>query len=104
VLRLHEVIATVDSATALSVGLMVDVDALPRSIIAALRAGQVDLTDPAVTIELLRLNAVVGVKGTVSKQGQLASLGITCASATRPSTTPSARVSAGGWMDGRISI
>ena len=79
VLRMHEVIATVDPATALAVGLKVDVEALPQTIINALRAGQVDLTDPAVTIELLRLNAVVGVKGSVNEQGQLTRVGITCA-------------------------
>jgi hypothetical protein len=79
VLRMHEVIATVDPATALAVGLKVDVEALPRTIIAALRAGQVDLTDPAVTIELLRLNAVVGVRGKVDDTGHLTSIGITCA-------------------------
>ncbi len=79
VLRMHEAIATVPPATALAVGLKVDVDALPAALIAALRAGQVDLTNPAVTVELLRLNAVVGVKGTVSRAGQLTALGITCA-------------------------
>ena len=79
VLRMHEVVAHVDPATALSVGLKVDVDALPPAVVDALRAGQVDLTDPAVTIELLRLNAVVGAKGTVDDQGRLTSFGITCA-------------------------
>ena len=79
VLRMHEPIATVDPATALAVGLKVDVEALPPQIIAALRAGQVDLTDPAVTTELLRLNAVVGVKGKVNQTGQLTSVGVTCA-------------------------
>ena len=69
VLRMHEVIATVPPATALAVGLKVDVEALPREIIAALRAGQVDLTNPAVTVELLRLNAVVGVRGKVNDDG-----------------------------------
>lgn len=78
VLRMHEAIATVDPATALSVGLKVDVEALPAGTIAALKAGTVDLTNPAVTIELLRLNAVVGVIGKVS-DGQLTSVGITCA-------------------------
>src|SRR6185295_8836342 len=39
VLRMHEAVATVSPATALSVGLKVDVDALPLSVIAALRAG-----------------------------------------------------------------
>jgi hypothetical protein len=79
VLRMHEVVATVPPATALAVGLKVDVEALPREVIAALEAGQVDLTNPAVTVELLRLNAVVGVQGKVSDQGQLTSVGITCA-------------------------
>ena len=79
VLRMHEPIATVDPATALAVGLKVDVEALPPEIIAALGAGEVDLTDPAVTTELLRLNAVVGVKGHVDQTGQLTSVGITCA-------------------------
>ena len=78
VLRMHEAVSTVDPATALAVGLKVDVDALPSSVVGALRAGTVDLTDPAVTIELLRLNAVVGLKGTVNN-GRLTTLGITCA-------------------------
>lgn len=79
VLRMQEPIATVDAATALAVGLKVDVEALPPEIITALRAGQVDLKSPAVTTELLRLNAVVGVKGTVNETGQLTSVGVTCA-------------------------
>ena len=79
VLRMHEVIPSVDPATALAVGLKVDVDALPPAVIDALRAGKVDLKDPAVTVELLRLNAVVGVKGTVNDAGRLTTVGITCA-------------------------
>jgi hypothetical protein len=78
-LRMHEVIATVDPLTALSVGLKVDVDALPPALVAALRDGLVDLKDPAVTIELLRLNAVVGIKGTVNGSGRLTAVGTTCA-------------------------
>jgi len=79
VLRMHEAIQDVDPLTALGVGLKVDVEALPPALIAALQAGQVDLTDPAVTMELLRLNAVVGVMGKVVDQGRLKSIGITCA-------------------------
>ena len=79
VLRMHEVVATVSPATALAVGLKVDVDALPAGIISALKVGQVDLNDPAVTTELLRLNSVVGVIGKVNDSGQLTSVGITCA-------------------------
>ena len=79
VLRMPEAISTVDPATALAVGLKVDVDALPPSIVDALRAGKVDLTSPAVTKALLQLNAVVGVKGAVDDAGQLTSVGVTCA-------------------------
>ena len=79
VLRMHEAIRSVNPVTALAVGLKVDIEALPPALIAALRAEQVDLTDPAVTIELLRLNAVVGVIGKVDDLGQLISIGTTCA-------------------------
>ena len=79
VLRMHEVIETVDPATALAVGLKVDADALPSEVVRALQDGQVDLTDPAVTLELIRLDAVVGVKGDVSDAGRLTKVGITCA-------------------------
>jgi hypothetical protein len=79
VLRMQEVIPAVDPATALAVGLKVDVDALPASVIAALKAGDVNLSDPAVTLALLQLNAVVGVKGTFNTDGQLARVGVTCA-------------------------
>jgi hypothetical protein len=78
-LRLHEAVRTVSPKMALSVGLKVDVDALPRTTVEALKTGKVNLDDPAVTIELLRLRAVVGVMGKVSESGQLESIGITCA-------------------------
>src|SRR5262245_22970360 len=79
VLQMHDAISTLDPATALALGLKVDVDALPAEIIAALQANAVDLMDPAITKLLLRLNAVVGVKGVVNDSGQLTSVGITCA-------------------------
>ena len=63
---------------ALKLGLKVDTDALPRSVVAQLRAGHVDLDDPATTLLLLKLNAIVGLKGFFSGN-QLASVGITCA-------------------------
>jgi len=80
VLRMQQAVAQVSPATALSVGLKVDVDALPQSVIDALKAGQVDLNDPATTIQLLKLNAVVGVIGkVVGANNHLATVGITCA-------------------------
>lgn len=78
VLRMHEVLPSVDPATALAVGLKVDVEALPPNLVAALRAGEVDLKNPAVTVELLRLDAVVGVKGSVDDAGRLTKVGVTC--------------------------
>ncbi len=79
VLRMHDVLPSVTPATALAVGLKVDVEALPSSVIAALKAGKVDLNDPAVTLDLLRLNAVVGLKGSFNGVKQLTQVGITCA-------------------------
>jgi hypothetical protein len=79
VLQMQQAVASVSPAAALGVGLKVDVEALPRSVVRALRAGQIDLNDPAVTIELLQLNAVVGLVGKVNDLGQLTSIGITCA-------------------------
>src|SRR6185437_17067077 len=65
--------------TALAVGLKVDVDALPPQLVAALRAGRVNLDDPATTLALLKDNAVVGVTGFFTEQGTLRSVGIQCA-------------------------
>ena len=87
-LRLHEAIEGeqfggvgpgVSPATALEVGLKVDVKALPQRLRTQLRRGQVDLNDPAVTLALLKLNAVVGVQGFFNDNGSLSSVGITCA-------------------------
>jgi hypothetical protein len=107
VLRMHEVLQTVDPATALSVGLKVDVDALPRRVIAALRAGTLDLTDPAVTVTLLRLNAVVGVRGRVDDSGQLTSVGITCAlchSTVDDSLTTGVGHRLDGWVNRQLNV
>lgn len=81
--RMHEVVQkSVSPATALSVGLKVDADAIPPDVAAAIKAGKVDLKDPATTVTLLKLNAVVGLKGTVTTvngKDNLTRLGITCA-------------------------
>lgn len=69
----------VSPATALKVGLKVDVDALPSNLVEQLQHGRVNLNDPAVTVELLRLNAVVGVTGIFDSGGALKSIGIQCA-------------------------
>ena len=69
----------VSPATALAVGLKVDVQALPASLISALKEGKVNLNDPATTLSLLKLNSVVGVAGFFDAQGTLRSVGIQCA-------------------------
>ena len=82
-LRMHEVIRTaVDPTTALSVGLKVDAEALPAAVVTGIQNGSVDLRSPATTVALLKLNAVVGLKGTVeSVNGAdvLTRVGVTCA-------------------------
>ena len=79
-LKLHRVIrSSVSPAVALGVGLKVDVEALPPSVRQALRAGEVDLDDPATTVTLLKLGAVVGLQGKVNANGQLTRVGTTCA-------------------------
>jgi hypothetical protein len=69
----------VSPRTALAAGLKVDLDALPRELVLALKRGQVDLDAPATTLALLRLNAVLGVKGFFRADGGLRSIGIQCA-------------------------
>ena len=64
---------------ALQVGLKVDVDALPPALIEQLKQGKVNLDDPAVTLALLKLNAVLGVTGFFNNDGGLKSMGIQCA-------------------------
>jgi hypothetical protein len=68
----------ISPSTALSLGLKVDVDALPQPLINKLKQGKVNLNDPATTVALLKLNAVVGVQG-FFQGDNLNSVGITCA-------------------------
>ena len=87
-LQLHRAIAGarnggvgggVSPKTALAVGLKVDASAIPRPVAGAIKAGKVNLDDPKTTLTLLKLNAVVGVKGFFGRNGRLSSMGITCA-------------------------
>lgn len=87
-LQLHKAIAGeknggvgggVSPKTALSVGLKVDADALPDSLKQQLKDGKVNLDDPAITLALLKLNAVVGVTGFFDAKGSFRSMGIQCA-------------------------
>ncbi|HXU64631.1 MAG TPA: hypothetical protein VN962_23185 [Polyangia bacterium] len=82
-LQMNQVIqAAVDPTTALTVGLKVDADALPAEVVAGVQNGSISLTDAATTVALLKLNAVVGLQGTVENVGgtdTLTRVGITCA-------------------------
>lgn len=88
-LKLHEAIAGeklggvgpgLSPAKALELGLKVDVNAIPKNVAEALNRGEVDLTDPASTLVLLKANAVVGVTGFFAEDGKtLSSVGIQCA-------------------------
>jgi hypothetical protein len=73
----------VSPKTALAVGLKVDADALPNEVVEAIKAGQVNLDDPAVTLTLLKLGAVVGVTGIFTDPERptlgLKAVGIQCA-------------------------
>ena len=73
-LHLNEAIqAALDPLTALKLGLKVDADVLPPGIL-----DQVPLDDPATTVALIKMNAVVGVQGEVDAAGNLLSVGVTC--------------------------
>jgi len=86
-LQLHKAIAGernggvgpgVSPKTALSVGLKVDADVLPNALKKQLAAGKVNLDDPATTIALLKLNAVVGVTAFTNPDGSIKGMGIQC--------------------------
>jgi len=78
-LRLHEIVQNLSPSTALAVGLKVDADTLPPEVVQAVQAGQVDLNDPATTVTLLKLGAVVGLRASVDPANQITQLGTTCA-------------------------
>lgn len=71
--------AGVSPRVALKVGLKVDVEALPPNVIADLKAGRVNLDDPATTLLLLKARAVVGAIAVTDAKGNVTSMGLTCA-------------------------
>ena len=104
-LQLHKAIAgeknggvgpEVSPKTALSVGLKIDADALPRALKKQLAAGKVDLDDPATTIALLKLNAVVGVTAFANPTVASSRWASSARFAIRLSTTHSRLASASG--------
>ncbi|HEY2296059.1 MAG TPA: hypothetical protein VGM86_35620 [Thermoanaerobaculia bacterium] len=102
ILGIHEALKTVSPHTALAVGLKVDADALPPGILA-----HANLDDPAVTAELLRRNAVVGVRGFFNADGTLRAAGITCAlchSTVDDSVAPGVGKRLDGWPNRDLNV
>ena len=105
--RLGGVGSGVSPRTALAVGLKVDADALPAGLVSALRAGSVNLDDPAVTLQLLRLRAVVGLTGFFKPDGGLRSVGIQCAlchSTVDDSLAPGIGHRLDGWANRDLNV
>jgi len=114
-LQLHKTIAGeanggigpgLSPSAALDLGLKVDVDALPRKLQNDLKRGKVDLSDPATTLALLQLNAVVGVKG-IFVSGKIESIGITCAlchSTVDDSFSPGIGHRLDGWANRDLNV
>src|SRR6266852_2390696 len=97
----------VSPKTALSAGLKVDVDALPDSLKQQLKEGKVDLNDPATTLALLKLNAVVGVTGFFDDKGGLRSMGLQCAfchSTVDDSLAPGIGRRLDGWANRDLNV
>jgi mono/diheme cytochrome c family protein len=99
--------AGVSPRTALALGLKVDVDVLPPALQQQLKQGKVNLDDPAVTLALLQLNAVVGVTGFANQSGGLQSMGIQCAlchSTVDNSLAPGIGHRLDGWANRDLNI
>ena len=97
----------VSPKTALSVGLKVDANALPDALKQQIKAGKVDLDDPATTIALLKLNAVVGVTAFANPDGSVRSMGIQCAlchSTVDDSFAPSIGKRLDGWANRDLNV
>jgi hypothetical protein len=115
-LQLHKTIAGqknggvgpgISPRTALAVGLKVDADALPNQLKAQLKAGRVDLDNPATTLALLRLNAVVGLTGRFDSSGRITSIGTQCAlchSTVDDSFAPGIGKRLDGWANRDLNV
>src|SRR4029079_12047359 len=99
--------AGVSPKTALAVGLKVDTEALPHSLVKDLQKGRVDLDSPATTLALLKLDAVVGVKGSFNQDGSLRAVGISCAlchSVVDDSFAPGIGKRLDGWANRDLNV
>jgi hypothetical protein len=93
--------------TALALGLKVDASAIPKKVASAIKAGKVNLNDPNVTLDLLKFNAVVGVRGFFDGGGRLSSMGITCSlchSTVDDSVSPGIGRRLDGWPNQDLDV
>jgi hypothetical protein len=77
-LQIQQSVSSLTPRNALALGLKVDTEALPPSVVEAIKHGRVNFDDPAVTLELLKENAVLGVVGSFNNN-TLSKVGFTCA-------------------------
>lgn len=107
-LKIHHALNGVSPRAALSLGLKVDADALPPAVIDAIQQDEVDLDDPAVTRLLIDLNAVVGVRGQITPDGEgVWEVGITCAlchSTVDDSVAPGIGSRLDGWANRDLDV
>lgn len=107
-LKIHQALNGVSPRAALSLGLKVDADALPPSVIDAIQQGEVDLDDPAVTRLLIDLDAVVGIQGQITPDGEgVWEVGITCAlchSTVDDSVAPGIGSRLDGWANRDLDV
>src|SRR5512133_3617217 len=99
--------AGVSPKTALAVGLKVDVDALPQNLVAQLKNGTLNLDDPANTLALIKLNAVLGITGFFNADGSMRSIGIQCAfchSTVDDSLAPGIGHRLDGWANRDLNV
>ncbi|HKN94152.1 MAG TPA: hypothetical protein VJU60_07465 [Thermoleophilaceae bacterium] len=92
---------------ALAAGLKVDANALPKSVVNAIKKGKVNLNDPKTTLALIKLNAVVGVQGKFNHNGSLRSVGLTCAvchSTVNNSFAPGIGKRLDGWPNRDLNV
>ncbi|HEX3031319.1 MAG TPA: hypothetical protein VHS59_03635 [Bacillota bacterium] len=115
-LQLHKAIAGanlggigpgISPKAALALGLKVDSNSLPSTVQNMLKEGKLDLNDPAVTVSLLKLNAVVGLTGFFDQGGRLCSIGIQCAlchSTVDDSLAPGIGRRLDGWANRDLNV
>ena len=100
---MHEVIRT-------AVGLKVDAEALPPVIVKGIQDGTISLTSPDTTVALLKLNAIVGLKGdvkTINGKDMLTRVGVICAlchSTVDDSFTPGIGKRLDGWPNRDLNV